>query len=158
MGTSPKVATYDLAPEMSARDIRAKIVEAMEEKQPDFICLNFANPDMVGHTGVFEAAVKACEVVDECTQQVTDAALSMGYKVLITADHGNADKLQNQDGSPHTAHTTALVPLFLVEKDKQHKLKEGTGKLGDLAPTILTLMKLDIPEEMTGDILVEAAS
>jgi 2,3-bisphosphoglycerate-independent phosphoglycerate mutase len=152
---SPKVATYDLQPEMSAYDIRDKIIAEMEKEEADFICLNFANPDMVGHTGVFEAAVKACEVVDKCTQAVVEAAQAHGYAALVTADHGNADKMKNPDNSPHTAHTTALVPIFLVESSGTYKLRETPGKLGDLAPTILTLMDMPIPEEMTGDVLVE---
>jgi 2,3-bisphosphoglycerate-independent phosphoglycerate mutase len=152
---SPKVPTYDLQPEMSAYDIRDKIIPELNKGEVDFVCLNFANPDMVGHTGVFEAAVKACEVVDQCTQEVTEAALKNGYTVLITADHGNADKMRNPDGSLHTAHTTALVPLFLVDKQQRFGLQEKTGKLGDLAPTILNIMGLPLPEEMTGDNLLE---
>lgn len=155
MCPSPKVATYDLAPEMSAHDIRDKIIPELKNKSADFICLNFANPDMVGHTGVFEAAVKACEVVDKCTQQVTEIALENDYIVLITADHGNADKMSNPDGSPHTAHTTALVPLFLVDSNDNFKFKPTLGKLGDIAPTILELMGMDVPKEMDGSILVE---
>ena len=152
---SPKVATYDLQPEMSAEDIAAKILPELDKKEVDFVCLNFANPDMVGHTGVFEAAVKACETVDSLTEKVADTALQNGYKVLITADHGNADKMKNPDGSPHTAHTTALVPLILMDPDGSYTLKtEKVGKLGDIAPTILHMMGLDIPKEMTGEILV----
>ena len=152
---SPKVATYDLQPEMSAADIRDSIIPQLENGDVDFVCLNFANPDMVGHTGVFEAAVKACEVVDACTRAVTEAAMAHGYKVLITADHGNADKMRNPDGSPHTAHTTALVPFILCDPAESFTLKSENGKLGDIAPTILTLMGLKIPEEMSGSILVE---
>ncbi|MEL6671369.1 MAG: 2,3-bisphosphoglycerate-independent phosphoglycerate mutase [Bacteroidota bacterium] len=152
---SPKVATYDLQPEMSAYDIRDAILPELAKGEVDFVCLNFANPDMVGHTGVFEAAVKACEVVDGCTQEVAEAALKHGYTVLITADHGNSDRMRNGDGSPHTAHTTALVPLILMEPEKLHKLSSKVGKLGDLAPTILHLMHLPVPEEMTGDNLAE---
>jgi len=155
MCPSPKVATYDLAPEMSAYDIRDKILPEIQKQSADFICLNFANPDMVGHTGVFEAAVKACEVVDECARAVAEAALENDYIVLITADHGNADKMINPDETPHTAHTTALVPFFLLDKNDDFKLKPTLGKLGDIAPTILTLMGLDIPKEMDGTILVE---
>lgn len=150
---SPKVATYDLAPEMSANDIKDKIIPELEKKEPDFICLNFANPDMVGHTGVFEAAVKACETVDYCAQQVTEAALRNGYSTIIIADHGNADMMINEDGTPNTAHTTNLVPCILVDDTYKGKLKNG--KLGDLAPTILTLMGIAIPTQMTGDILLE---
>ncbi len=150
---SPKVATYDLAPEMSAKEIRDKIIPELDKKNPDFVCLNFANPDMVGHTGVFEAAVKACETVDACTQQVSEAALLNGYATLIIADHGNADMMINEDGTPNTAHTTNLVPCILVDRDYKGNLKDG--KLGDLAPTILTLMGVPIPPQMTGNILLE---
>ena len=153
---SPKVATYDLAPEMSANEIKDKIIVELNKKEPDFICLNFANPDMVGHTGVFSAAVKACETVDSCAQQVTEAALRNGYTTIIIADHGNADMMINDDGSPNTAHTTNLVPCILVDNDYKGKLKNG--KLGDLAPTILTLMGLPIPARMTGDVLLEMPS
>lgn len=155
MCASPKVATYDLQPEMSAYEIRDKIIAEIKKGTSDFICLNFANPDMVGHTGVMEAAIKACEIVDACTKEVAEAAVEAGYSVLITADHGNADKMSNKDGSKHTAHTTALVPLILMQKEPAFVLKDTVGKLGDLAPTILTLMGMDIPEEMTGDVLVE---
>jgi 2,3-bisphosphoglycerate-independent phosphoglycerate mutase len=152
---SPKVATYDLQPSMSAAEIRDKIIAQLEQGDVDFVCLNFANPDMVGHTGVFEAAVKACETVDACTQAVVEAATRHGYHVLVTADHGNADCMINPDGSPNTAHTTALVPVILHQPTGDNtpwKLKDG--KLGDLAPTILHLMGLPIPIEMTGEILV----
>lgn len=150
---SPKVATYDLAPEMSAREIKDKIIVELNKKVADFVCLNFANPDMVGHTGVFEAAVKACETVDECAKLVTDAAVRNGYSTIIIADHGNADMMINEDGSPNTAHTTNLVPCILI--DSQYKGKLKNGKLGDLAPTILTLMGISIPEQMTGTVLLE---
>ncbi len=150
---SPKVATYDLAPEMSANDIKDKIIVELNKKEPDFICLNFANPDMVGHTGVFEAAVKACETVDACAQQVTEAALKNGYTTIIIADHGNADMMINEDGTPNTAHTTNLVPCILVDDSYKGTLKNG--KLGDLAPTILTLMGVAIPSQMTGNVLLE---
>ena len=150
---SPKVATYDLAPEMSANDIKDKIIVELNKKEPDFICLNFANPDMVGHTGVFEAAVKACETVDACAQQVTEAALKNGYTTIIIADHGNADMMINEDGTPNTAHTTNLVPCILVDDTYKGTLKNG--KLGDLAPTILTMMGVAIPSQMTGNVLLE---
>ncbi|MEM8887025.1 MAG: 2,3-bisphosphoglycerate-independent phosphoglycerate mutase [Bacteroidota bacterium] len=153
---SPKVATYDLKPEMSAFDIRDRIIPEIEKGEVDFVCLNFANPDMVGHTGVFEAAVKACETVDACSEAIIKVALEKGYKVLLTSDHGNSDRMQNPDGSPHTAHTTALVPLILFDPSNTHKLKAVTGKLGDLAPSILSLMGLSIPEEMSGDVLIES--
>ena len=149
---SPKVATYDLQPEMSARDIRDKIIPELDAKSADFICLNFANPDMVGHTGVFEAAVKACETVDECAQKVAEAALKNGYATIIIADHGNAEMMINEDGTPNTAHTTNLVPCILVDDSYQGKIKNG--KLGDLAPTILKLMGLKAPTQMTGDVLL----
>ena len=149
---SPKVATYDLQPEMSANDIKNTIIPELQSKEPDFICLNFANPDMVGHTGVFEAAVKACETVDGCAKAVTEAALENGYDIIIIADHGNSDIMVNPDGTPNTAHTTNLVPCILASNDYKGTLKDG--KLGDLAPTILTLMGVEIPAEMTGDILI----
>ncbi|TAE16104.1 MAG: 2,3-bisphosphoglycerate-independent phosphoglycerate mutase [Bacteroidetes bacterium] len=149
---SPKVPTYDLQPEMSAFDIRDKIVPELQNQTADFICLNFANPDMVGHTGVFEAAVKACETVDTCLQAVVTTALEQDYVCIVIADHGNSDIMRNEDGSPHTAHTTNLVPCILVHKDLRPVMKNG--KLGDLAPTILTLMGIDIPQEMTGNVLL----
>ncbi len=153
MCPSPKVATYDLQPEMSAGDIRDKIVPELEAKSADFICLNFANPDMVGHTGDFNAAVKACETVDACAKVVAGTALRNGYATLIIADHGNADMMINEDGTPNTAHTTNLVPCILVDDSYKGKLKDG--KLGDVAPTILTLMGLSVPEQMTGDVLLD---
>ena len=149
---SPKVATYDLKPEMSAEEIRDAIIPELESNTADFICLNFANPDMVGHTGVFTAAVKACETVDVCAQRVTNAALQNGYTTIIIADHGNADFMINPDGTPNTAHTTNLVPCILVDDNYKGSIKDG--KLGDLAPTILTLMGIEIPKEMTGEVLV----
>lgn len=151
---SPKVATYDLQPEMSAADIRDSIIPELQKGEVDFVCLNFANPDMVGHTGVFEAAVKACETVDKCANQVVDEALANGYSTIIIADHGNSDIMINEDGSPNTAHTTNLVPFVLVDDEYKGNLKPG--KLGDIAPTILKLMGLDIPEEMSGNVLVDA--
>lgn len=150
---SPKVATYDLQPEMSAYEVRDAILGNIEEKQPDFICLNFANPDMVGHTGEMEAAIKACETVDKCTQAVVEKGLQYDYNFIILADHGNADCMRNADGSPNTAHTTQPVPCFLVgAAAKDHQLKEG--KLGDVAPTLLALMDLEKPEAMTGNSLL----
>lgn len=152
---SPKVPTYDLKPEMSAYDIKDRIIPELQKGEADFICLNFANPDMVGHTGVFEAAVKACEAVDDCAGQVTHAALENNYTVLIIADHGNADCMINPDGSPNTAHTTNPVPCILVDKSLKGRLKNG--KLGDIAPTILSLMEIPVPSEMTGKVLFEKA-
>jgi len=143
---SPKVATYDLKPEMSAYEIRDAIVDKIERDQPDFICLNFANPDMVGHTGSMEAAIKACEVVDSCTQKVVETALKHQYACLIIADHGNCETMVNPDGTPNTAHTTNPVPVILV--DQEHKPIED-GILGDIAPTILKLMGLQQPAAMT---------
>jgi len=151
---SPKVATYDLKPEMSAYDIRDKIIPELNKGETDFVCLNFANPDMVGHTGDFQAAVKACETVDSCTQSVVEAALKNDYAIIIIADHGNSDYMINDDGTPNTAHTTNLVPCILVDNELRPKMKDG--KLGDLAPTILTLMGEEIPEEMSGEVLIEA--
>lgn len=148
---SPKVATYDLQPEMSAIQITDSILERINQETADFICLNFANADMVGHTGVFEAAVKAVETVDGCAKRIVEAALEHGYTVIIIADHGNADIMRNPDGSPHTSHTTNLVPVFLVGNNIIGKLKNG--KLADIAPTILSIMQLPIPSEMTGNIL-----
>ncbi len=153
MCPSPKVATYDLQPEMSAYDIRDKIIPELEKEEVDFVCLNFANPDMVGHTGVFDAAVKACEVVDECAKAVVETGLQHGYSSIIIADHGNSDYMMNEDGSPNTAHTTNLVPCILVTPQKMEvKLKDG--KLGDLAPTILHLLDVPAPADMTGDLLI----
>lgn len=150
---SPRVATYDLQPEMSAHELRDKTIAELEAGETDFVCLNFANPDMVGHTGIFDAAVRACETVDACTKAVVEAALRNGYMALVTADHGNVDCMRNADGSPHTAHTTAQVPfIFFDPAGGQWAVEDG--KLGDIAPTILSLMGLDIPAAMTGDILI----
>ena len=148
---SPKVATYDLQPEMSAAGIRDAIIPELESGWPDFICLNFANTDMVGHTGVFSAVVKAAETADACTKAVVEAGLANGYSFIIIADHGNADYMINEDGSPNTAHTTNLVPCIIIDKDVKHV---NDGKLGDIAPTILTLLGVAIPQEMTGNVLV----
>lgn len=150
---SPKeVPTYDFKPEMSAFDITEKILPEIESESADFICLNFANTDMVGHTGVFAAAVKAAEVVDQCIEKVATAAYEHGYAVFILADHGNSDVMINADGSPNTQHSTNLVPLIVMDKDKIWNLRPG--KLGDIAPSILKVMNIDIPEVMTGDIIV----
>lgn len=149
---SPKVATYDLQPEMSAFEVTAAIVPEIENKTADFICLNFANADMVGHTGVWNAVIKAVETVDTCVSKVVTAALANDYTVFLTADHGNADYEINEDGTPNTAHTLNLVPFFVISNDWHGALKNG--KLGDLAPSILKIMDLPVPKEMTGDILV----
>jgi 2,3-bisphosphoglycerate-independent phosphoglycerate mutase len=148
---SPKVATYDLQPEMSAKQIADAICIELNNGWPDFVCLNFANPDMVGHTGVFNAVVTAIETVDQCLQKVVECGIKNGYSLIILADHGNADYMINSDGSPNTAHTTNLVPCILIDKDYKHI---QDGKLGDVAPTILKLMNISSPEIMTGDILV----
>lgn len=148
---SPKVPTYDLQPEMSANELADTLIPEIDKGYADFICLNFANADMVGHTGVFSAVVKAVETVDSCVEKVVKAALKMDYDILLTADHGNADFMINQDGSPNTQHSLNLVPLFLISNDYKGSLK--SGKLGDIAPTVLSLMGLHIPKEMTGDIL-----
>lgn len=152
MVPSPKVATYDLQPEMSAVEITDKLVPEIEKESADFICLNYANADMVGHTGVFSAAVIAAETVDACVNRVVSAGLEHGYTIFLTADHGNADYLVNEDGSPNTAHTLNPVPFFIIDKDWKGQVK--SGKLGDLAPTILTVMGLPVPKEMTGNILI----
>lgn len=151
---SPRVATYDLAPEMSAAEISEEVQKSMEEDQPDLIVLNFANADMVGHTGNFEAVVKAVECVDRCTSEVVEEAVQQGYHCLVTADHGNADFEVNPDGSPNTAHTTNPVPLFSINPNGPGHII-SPGKLGDLAPTILHIMGLEIPKEMTGEVLIE---
>ena len=149
---SPKVATYDLQPKMSALEITDRLVPEIEKGTTDFICLNFANADMVGHTGVFSAVIKAVETVDKCVERVVDAALKQDYTILLTADHGNADYEINEDGSPNTQHSLNLVPLFLISNENKGTLK--AGKLGDIAPTVLTLMGLKIPVEMTGEVLI----
>jgi 2,3-bisphosphoglycerate-independent phosphoglycerate mutase len=154
MAPSPRnVATYDLQPEMSARELTESILPEIAAQSADFICLNFANPDMVGHTGVWEAVIKAVETVDECVSRIVPVALAQGYAIFLTADHGNADYLINEDGSPNTAHTLNPVPLFLISNDYNGTLKPG--KLGDLAPTMLTYMGLPVPAEMTGNILLQ---
>ena len=151
MVPSPKVATYDLKPEMSAVDLTNSIVPEIEKGESDFICLNFANADMVGHTGVYDAIVKAVETVDTCVNRVVEAGLKNGYSFIIIADHGNADYVINPDGSPNTAHSKNPVPCILIDADYKN-VKEG--KLADIAPTILTLMGIRIPNEMTGEVLV----
>ena len=148
---SPNVATYDLKPEMSAYDVSKKFIYEVNERSFDFACLNFANPDMVGHTGDFAAAVKACEVVDKEVSRIIEAARKNGYTILLTADHGNAELMRNKDGSPHTYHTTNLVP-FIIFSENNYSPKDG--KLGDIAPTVLKIMGIDIPTEMSGKILI----
>jgi len=148
---SPKVPTYDLQPEMSAYGVRDAVIQAINTEKFDFICLNFANCDMVGHTGVYEAIMKAVATIDECAGAVVNAARGKGYDVLIIADHGNADKALNEDGSPNTAHSLNPVPCILVSDDYK-SVKEGI--LADVAPTLLTIMGIPVPEEMTGKVLV----
>jgi 2,3-bisphosphoglycerate-independent phosphoglycerate mutase len=150
---SPKVATYDLKPEMSAYELTDALLPQIINRTADFICLNYANTDMVGHTGVWEAAIRAAETVDICVEKVVNAGLANGYTIFLTADHGNSDYLINEDGSPNTAHTLNPVPLLIIDQDWKGTIK--TGKLGDIAPTILTMMGLPIPKEMTGEILVD---
>jgi 2,3-bisphosphoglycerate-independent phosphoglycerate mutase len=153
MAPSPKVATYDLKPEMSAFELTEALLPEIKNKTADFICLNYANADMVGHTGIWEAAIKAVETVDKCIEQVVTAGLENGYTIFLTADHGNADYMVNADGSPNTAHTLNPVPFFII--DNEWKGKILTGKLGDIAPTILTMMGIPVPPEMTGKILIQ---
>ena len=148
---SPKVATYDLQPEMSAQGIRDAIIPELQSGWPDFIVLNFANTDMVGHTGVFSAVIKAAETVDACAQAVIETGIANGYSFIILADHGNADYMVNDDGSPNTAHSTNLVPVILIDPEFT---QIADGKLGDIAPTILKMMHVDIPEQMNGNTLV----
>ncbi|WP_068596157.1 2,3-bisphosphoglycerate-independent phosphoglycerate mutase [Vaginella massiliensis] len=150
---SPRdVATYDLKPEMSAYDLTNEIIPEIEQESADFICMNFANTDMVGHTGVFEAAVKAAEVVDECVGRIVQTALEHDYTLFILADHGNSDYMKNPDGSPNTQHSTNQVPLIVVDRHKHWHVSHG--KLGDIAPSILHVMNISIPSEMTGNIIV----
>jgi 2,3-bisphosphoglycerate-independent phosphoglycerate mutase len=151
MVASPKVATYDLKPEMSAYEVTEKLLPEIENETADFICLNFANADMVGHTGVWEAVIKAVETVDACVEKVITAALAHGYTTFLLADHGNADYEINEDGSPNTQHSLNPVPFFIINNEFKGTIKPG--KLGDIAPTILTFMGLPVPKEMTGDIL-----
>ncbi len=148
---SPKVATYDLQPEMSAAGITTAIISELQDGWPDFVCLNFANPDMVGHTGVFNAVIKAVETADQCAEQVVKAGVANGYSFIILADHGNAEYMVNSDGSVNTAHTTNLVPCILIDDDYK---TIADGKLGDIAPTILKIMGIQIPQIMTGNCLV----
>lgn len=149
---SPKVATYDLQPEMSALIVTEKIVEELKRKEVDFICLNYANGDMVGHTGVYEAIRKAVSTVDECVGKTVAAARENGYDVLIIADHGNADNAVNEDGTPNTAHSLNPVPCIWVTDSNCDHLRDGV--LADVAPTVLTIMGLPVPPEMTGKSLL----
>lgn len=149
---SPKVATYDLQPEMSAYGVTDAILPEIEKKAPDFICLNYANADMVGHTGIWEAAIKAVETVDKCVEKVVTTGLKNDYTIFLTADHGNADYMINEDGTPNTAHTLNPVPFFIIDNNWKGKIKPG--KLGDIAPAILTMMDLPIPKVMTGELLI----
>lgn len=154
MAESPKdVATYDLKPEMSAYELTAAILPEIALQSADFICLNFANADMVGHTGVWSAAIKAAETVDKCVSQIVPLAVANGYTILLTADHGNSDFLINEDGSPNTAHTLNPVPLFVISEDYKGIVRPG--KLGDIAPTILKIMGIPAPVEMTGNVLID---
>ena len=148
---SPKVATYDLKPEMSAYELRDALIPELQKGEVDFVCLNFANGDMVGHTGVMEAAIKACEAVDECAKDVIETGLENGYTTLLIADHGNCETMINPDGSPHTAHTTNPVPVILIDNELKD-IKDGV--LGDMAPTILKLIGVEQPETMTRHSLV----
>jgi 2,3-bisphosphoglycerate-independent phosphoglycerate mutase len=145
------VATYDLKPEMSAFELKDALIPELEKGEVDFVCLNFANGDMVGHTGIMEAAIKACEAVDTCVKEVIETALANNYTTIVIADHGNCETMINPDGSPNTAHTTNPVPVFLVDKELK-SIKSGV--LGDIAPTILHLMGIPKPAVMTRETLV----
>jgi 2,3-bisphosphoglycerate-independent phosphoglycerate mutase len=150
---SPKVATYDLQPEMSAPIVKEKLIAALDTQKYDFIALNFANGDMVGHTGVAKAVLKAVEVIDGCVKEVVAAALNNDYDILLIADHGNADHEINDDGTPNTQHSLNPVPCIYISNDERYN-KVSAGRLADVAPTILTNMGLAIPSEMTGKILI----
>ena len=149
---SPKVATYDLKPEMSAFELRDALIPELQKGEVDFVCLNFANGDMVGHTGVMEAAIKACEAVDKCVKDVITTALENNYTTILIADHGNCETMVNPDGTPHTSHTTNPVPVILIDKDIK---SISNGILGDLAPTILKLIGIEKPDIMTQHSLIE---
>ncbi len=149
---SPKVATYDLKPEMSAYEVKDRLVEAIREEKYDFIVVNYANGDMVGHTGVYEAICKAVKAVDECVKDTVEAAKEAGYEVIIIADHGNADNAINADGTPNTAHSLNPVPCIYVTDRAGATVADG--KLADVAPTMLKIMGLEQPKEMTGHALI----
>jgi 2,3-bisphosphoglycerate-independent phosphoglycerate mutase len=157
MINSPKVATYDLQPEMSAYEVTDAIVSDIEENQPDFICLNYANADMVGHTGVMEAARKAVETVDTCLKRLVETGQKHEYEAIIIADHGNSDMIRNEDGTPNTAHTKNPVPILFVSQQVADA-SVSDGKLGDIAPTILHRLGMDVPQEMDGDNLIKTTS
>ena len=150
---SPKVATFDMQPEMSAYEVCDNLVESIRSDKYDVIIVNFANPDMVGHTGIMEAAIKAIEVVDECVGKTVDAILDVDGQMFICADHGNAEKLLDEDGEPFTAHTTNPVPFVLVNYDEDYTLREG-GCLADIVPTMIEMMGMEQPAEMTGKSLL----
>jgi len=151
---SPKVATYDLQPEMSAYEVTNKLHHHIEEKHPDLIVLNYANADMVGHTGLMSAAIQSAETLDSCLEAIVPIALSKGYSIVIIADHGNSDIMVTADGTPHTAHTVNQVPIILIDEERKYSgLKDG--KLADIAPTILFLMGLERPNNMTGNVLID---
>lgn len=155
MVASPDVTTYDLQPEMSAQELTDKLIDNIKEETPDFICLNYANTDMVGHTGNFEAGKKAASFIDGCLSRLVPIMLDHEYSIIIIADHGNSDIMINPDGSPNTAHTTNMVPVFFLTNDEElKKLQIKNGKLGDIAPTILSIMNVKSPTEMDGNILL----
>jgi 2,3-bisphosphoglycerate-independent phosphoglycerate mutase len=150
---SPKVATYDLQPEMSAIEVSEKISNELNTEKPNFFCLNFANPDMVGHTGVYEAIIKAVETIDCCMEKVVNTAVKNDYDIIIIADHGNADFAINADGSPNTQHSLNLVPAIWVTQQKEKQLQDGI--LADVSPTLLEIMGIEKPKEMTGNSLIK---
>jgi 2,3-bisphosphoglycerate-independent phosphoglycerate mutase len=152
MANSPKVATYDLQPEMSAIELTDRAIAKMQQEQYDFVCLNYANADMVGHTGVYEAIIKAVETVDACLQRLVEVGEELGYEFLVIADHGNSDYAVNEDGSPNTAHTTNPVPVWWITQEREQDLRNGI--LADVAPTLLQMMGLVQPLEMTGKSLI----
>jgi 2,3-bisphosphoglycerate-independent phosphoglycerate mutase len=150
MVSSPKVATYDLQPEMSAQEVTDKVVETLKTEDYSLVVLNFANSDMVGHTGIYKAITKAIETVDSCVEQTIETAKKHGYSILLTADHGNSDHAINADGSPNTAHSLNKVPVFVIKDENTEELKMKDGRLADIAPTMLGLMSVDVPGLMTG--------